>query len=132
MNLKTIAKPPQVLPAHGVLHIVSGQQGQYSDQSVWTVAAYLTRSAAEEHLRLIKEEVRARGDKLAAIEDMYGDEWCAVRDLPFTYDPSPQGFIDVFNVEYSLSVLYLTESPDTFPAEMQVLTDLAKTKGWIP
>ncbi len=52
-----------------IIFIISGTNGEYSDCVEWNVAAYTSREAAEQHLKLLNEHEPQR------IADRPGMRW---------------------------------------------------------
>jgi hypothetical protein len=114
-----------------ILHVVAAECGCYSDHTVWTVAAYVDRAAAEAHAKLAREWHSAKFERLDAISgrDAYGPKWSKVNDEVNPHDPAPYQQRDT---EWSVSVLFVHHDPAQFAAESAVLMDRAREAGWIP
>jgi len=123
--------------AGSVLFTVFGEQGSYSDYSIWTVAAYLDKAKAE----ALAEKLNAWVKAYKKAEDN-SDYSFLDHDHPLAISPDPSDWNHQTgdrtfhhprtDRQYGVDKLFLHEDPEKLVEEYETLTDYAKEKGWIP
>ena len=112
-----------------IIYQVIGQRGAYSDWETWTVASYQTREAAQLHIDLIVEYLKA-GPKWPGT--CYGEEYDAYekyyQSCPWDYrtradDENVNNHEYDYAAKYSIEEVILGRHPDEY------LEELPRLKG---